>query len=131
MSEKYIEVNIPESVDHQLSTVKINISVENRKVLRDLAREALQAYSDFDSWYVVDEDGDLYEVYEPQGNNELRLHAGNHCLAAFGSFYKAHGEGAERDIDGNVYPTQRAYLKELLGEENYMLMFPKKAKTSI
>lgn len=99
----------------------INNTTHNRKLLRAHAREALAAYSPVMTWLLLDNDGNLSIIEEPQGQAE---YVGNDTvLAQTGSFYKAHGDGAVTDDDGNAYRTQKAYLAELLGHTEFTRLF--------
>lgn len=100
---------------------KINATPENRKILRKHAREALANYSPVMTWLILDKDGDLYIIEEPQGQTEYC--GDDDVLATTGDFYKAHGDGAVTDDYGNKYKTQRDYLTDLLGADNYNRIF--------
>lgn len=90
-------------------------SIENRKKLRGHAREALRAYSPVMTWLLLDEDGDLSILEEPQGQT---FYTGKkEVIATTGGFAKAHGDGAARDSDGMPYKTQWDYLLATFGEE--------------
>ena len=100
---------------------KINSTPKNRKALRSHAAEALRDYSPVMTWLLLDSDGDLREIEEPQGQSEYVGRC--EVIARTGSFYKAHGDGAARDECGDKYPTQRAYLMDLLGAADYTRIF--------
>ena len=102
----------------------INATPANRKQLRDHAREALAAYSRVMTWLVVDQQGDLSTIVEPQGQS---YYVGSDTvIATTGSFHKAHGDGAAVDPStGRSYSTQRAYLSDLLGASEYQRIFGK------
>ena len=101
---------------------KINATPANRKQLRAHAREALAAYSRVMTWLVVDGNGDLSTIVEPQGQT---VYVGSDVvIAATGGFHKAHGDGAAIDPQtGRAYRTQRAYLTDLLGAAEYQRIF--------
>jgi len=99
----------------------IKATVSNRKALREHAREAIAKYSPEMTWLVVDDDGDLRIIAEPQGQTEYV--GEDEVIAATGSFYKAHGNGAATDEMGNEYSTQRDYLIDLLGDSEYRRIF--------
>ena len=99
----------------------INATPYNRKILRKHAREAMCNYSRVMTWLILDNSGDLYIITEPQGQTE---YCGNDdVIAVTGDFYKAHGDGAAKDDYGNVYTTQREYLTDLLGADEYSAIF--------
>ena len=61
--------------------------------------------------------------WEPQGQT---CYVGNdEVIASTGSFQKAHGDGAACDKYGDKYKTQREYLIDLLGEDEYARIFAK------
>lgn len=92
----------------------IEATANNRKILQQHACEALKDYSPVMTWLVLDGDGDLHIIEEPQGQTE---YAGtNVVIARTGGFHKARGDGAARDADGKKYKTQKAYLRDLLQE---------------
>ena len=93
----------------------INATPENRKQLRGHAREALASYSRVMTWLVLDADGDLSTIVEPQGQS---VYVGDgQVIAQTGGFYKAHGDGAAvNPATGRPYKTQREYLVGLLGQ---------------
>jgi hypothetical protein len=99
----------------------INATVANRKILRSHAKEALADYSRVMTWLVLDSDGDLYELIEPQG--QTHYCGRDEVIATTGDFYKAHGDGAARRPDGGKYKAQRDYLQDLLGVTNYARIF--------
>lgn len=101
----------------------IKATVANRKALRSHAREAMRDYSPVMTWLVLDADGDLYEIVEPQGQTFLNLADGDEEIARTGSFYKAHGDGAVRDDWGQKFKSQKAYLNYLLGKDEYNRIF--------
>lgn len=102
---------------------KINATQANRKALREHAREAMEDYSRVMTWLLIDDDGDLYEITEPQGQS---FYSGSDTvLATTGDFYKAHGNGAACDQNGTKYKTQREYLSDLLGKTEYIRIFNK------
>lgn len=102
---------------------KINATASNRKTLRSHAREAMADYSSIMTWLTLDTDGNLREVVEPQGQS---IYVGdNEVIATTGSFYKAHGDGAALDNHGEKYTTQRRYLTDLLGADDYARIFSK------
>lgn len=102
----------------------INATPENRKQLRGHAREALASYSRVMTWLVLDADGDLSTIVEPQGQT---VYVGDDAVvAATGGFEKAHGAGAAIDPKtGRAYRTQSAYLTDLLGAAEYQRIFRK------
>lgn len=103
---------------------KINATPANRKQLRAHAREALAAYSRVMTWLVVDGEGDLSTIVEPQGQTVYV--GGDTVIATTGGFHKAHGDGAAVDpATGRPYSTQRAYLSDLLGAPEYQRIFGK------
>lgn len=103
---------------------KINATPANRKQLRSHAREALAAYSRVMTWLVLDADGDLSTIVEPQGQT---VYVGDDAVVATtGGFHKAHGDGAAVDpATGRPYSTQREYLTDLLGSSEYQRIFGK------
>lgn len=103
---------------------KINATPANRKQLRSHAREAMAAYSRVMTWLVVDQQGDLSTIVEPQGQT---VYVGSETvIATTGGFHKAHGDGAAVDpATGRPYSTQRAYLSDLLGNAEYERVFGK------
>ncbi|MDR1889928.1 MAG: hypothetical protein LBQ81_11220 [Zoogloeaceae bacterium] len=101
----------------------IKATAANRKELRAHAREAMADYSPVMTWLIVDEDGDLYTIEEPQGQTSYV--GGDEIIATTGGFYKAHGDGAARDQYGQKYRTQRDYLIALLGLAEYQRIFVK------
>lgn len=103
--------------------VIINNTVANRKVLREHAREALAAYSPVMTWLLLDAEGNLDILTEPQGQT---YYTGDDIvIATTGGFYKSCGEGEACDEYGNPYKTQRDYLKDLLGKKDYDRLFNK------
>lgn len=99
----------------------INATSTNRKVLRSHAKEALADFSNLMTWLLLDSEGNLTELQEPQGQTS---YVGNdEVVAATGSFYKAHGDGAAVDSNGQKYRTQRDYLTDLLGKAEYARIF--------
>lgn len=105
-----------------MSTSKINATPANRRALREHAREAIAAYSAMMTWLVLDGDGDLYELVEPQGQSSYC--GADDVIASTGSFYKAHGDGAATDPStGRPYRLQRDYLADLLGKADYARIF--------
>ena len=104
-------------------TTQIKANVANRKVLRSHAKEAMADYSPVMTWLVLDNDGDLFEIVEPQGQT---FYTGDdEVIAATGGFHKSCGEGAATDEYGNKFKTQKAYLTDLLGEKEYNRIFGK------
>ena len=107
---------------------KINATVQNRKILRVHAKEAMRAYSPIMTWLLLDSKGNLHILSEPQGHS---FYNGNDIvIATTGGFHKIHGNGngAVTDEWGYKYTSQRAYLKDLL-ENEYDRIFEKmKAK---
>ena len=103
---------------------KINATPANRKQLRAHAREAMEEYSRVMTWLVLDADGDLSTIVEPQGQS---CYVGDDAVvAATGGFHKAHGDGAAIDPQTRrAYRTQRAYLADLLGVSEYQRIFGK------
>ena len=102
-------------------TTQIKATVANRKILRSHAKEAMADYSAVMTWLVLDNDGDLYQIVEPQGQT---YYTGNdEVIATTGGFYKSCGEGAVTDEYGNKYRTQKAYLTDLLGKTEYERIF--------
>ena len=103
---------------------KINATPANRKQLRAHAREALASYSRVMTWLILDNDGDLGTIVEPQGQT---VYVGSETvIAPTGGFHKAHGDGAAVDpATGRPYSTQRAYLSDLLGDAEYERVFGK------
>lgn len=104
-----------------MTTFIINNTIANRKALRAHAKEALRDYSPVMTWLVIEEDGSLYEICEPQGQTYYR--GSDYVFATTGGFHKAHGDGAARNDIGQKYRTQREYLKDLLGKEEYARIF--------
>jgi hypothetical protein len=101
----------------------INATAHNRQVLREHAREALEDYSPIMTWLLLEEDGNLWILSEPQGQTS---YAGDdEIIATTGGFHKAHGDGAATDDNGVRYKTQRAYLTDLLGQDKYNRIFAK------
>ena len=102
-------------------TTQIKATVANRKILRSHAKEAMADYSAVMTWLVLDNDGDLFEIVEAQGQT---FYTGNdEVIAKTGGFYKSCGEGAATDEYGNKYRTQKAYLSDLLGKDEYERIF--------
>lgn len=102
-------------------TTQIKPTVANRKVLRSHAKEAMADYSPVMTWLVLDKDGDLFEIVEPQGQS---CYVGNDkVIATTGGFHKAHGDGAVRDELGQKFKTQKSYLIHLLGKDEYNQIF--------
>lgn len=100
---------------------QIKATVANRKVLREHAREALACYSPVMTWLVLDDNGDLYQIVEPQGQT---FYTGNdEIIATTGGFHKSCGEGAAVNEYGEKYKTQKAYLIGLLGKSEYDRIF--------
>lgn len=101
---------------------KINATPANRSKLRAHAREAMASYSRLMTWLVVDQDGDLTIITEPQGQS---VYVGDgQVIAQTGDFYKAHGDGAAvNPATGRPYKTQREYLACLLGQAEYGRIF--------
>jgi len=99
----------------------INATPSNRKILRAHAREAMRNYSPIMTWLLQEDNGDLYIISEPQGQTGYM--GNDEVLACTGGFYKAHGDGAACDDHGNRYKTQRAYLINLLGLNDYARIF--------
>lgn len=101
----------------------ITNNVTNRKALREHAREALRSYSPVMTWLILDSDGELHEICEPQGQT---YYAGSDVvIATTGGFAKSCGEGAACNEWGEEYRTQRDYLKDLLGKKDYDRLFNK------
>lgn len=99
----------------------INATPANRKILKSHAKEAIAAYSRVMTWLVLDDDGDLYEIIEPQGQT---VYTGDdYVVATTGGFHKSHGDGAATDQSGKAYTTQREYLANLLGATDYERIF--------
>lgn len=99
----------------------IKATVANRKVLRSHAKEAMRAYSPVMTWLLLDSNGELYEIIEPQGQT---FYCGSDkVIATTGGFYKAHGAGAAVDEYGEWYKTQKSYLSDLLGKAEYERIF--------
>ncbi len=103
---------------------KINATPANRKQLRSHAREAMEEYSRVMTWLVLDADGDLSTIVEPQGQS---CYVGSDTvIATTGGFHKAHGEGAAINPQtGRAYRTQCAYLTDMLGVSEYQRIFGK------
>lgn len=101
----------------------IKNTVANRKALRAHAKEALRDYSPVMTWLILDDDGDLYEICEPQGQTYYT--GSDIVIAKTGGFAKAHGDGAARNENGEKYRTQRDYLMDLLGKNDYDRLFKK------
>lgn len=99
----------------------INPTPANRNTLRRHSREALADYSPVMTWLVLDANGDLEIITEPQGQTEYT--GADEVIATTGDFHKAHGNGAETDSHGNKYRTQRDYLTDLLGADCYVRIF--------
>jgi hypothetical protein len=101
--------------------MRINATIQNRKVLRAHAREALLDYSPVMTWLLLDNDGDLYIITEPQGQTE---YTGNdEVIAQTGGFRKAHGDGAAKTEYGDKYRSQSSYLTDLIGADDYNRVF--------
>ena len=101
-------------------TTQIKATAANRKILRSHAKEAMADYSAVMTWLVL-EDGDLYEIINPQGQT---FYTGNDfIIATTGGFHKSCGEGAVTDEYGNKYKTQKSYLSALLGKTEYERIF--------
>ena len=99
----------------------INATAKNRNVLRKHAREALSDYSPVMTWLLLSDNGDLSILQEPQGQT---CYVGDEeVLAETGGFYKAHGNGAAVDRYGRKFSTQRDYLIDLLGRDEYNRVF--------
>lgn len=100
----------------------INATPANRKALRAHAREAMAAYSRIMTWVVLDSEGDLHIIAEPQGQT---VYVGDdEVIATTGGFHKAHGKGAAiNPATGCAYATRREYLTDLLGAEKYNQVF--------
>jgi hypothetical protein len=80
------------------------------------------AYSPVMTWLLLDSDGDLSILEEPQG--QTSYYGDDTIIAQTGSFHKAHGDGAEIDEStGRPYKTQRDYLTDLLGRADYERIF--------
>ena len=94
----------------------------NRKILRAHAREAMAKYSRVMTWLILDNEGNLDIVVEPQGQS---VYVGNdEVLATTGGFYASCGQGGAIDSrTGRAYRTQGAYLSDLLGQNNYNRIF--------
>lgn len=103
--------------------VIINNTPANRKQLRILAQEAMASYSPIMTWVVLDANGDLYTLVEPQGQSYYS--GGDIVIATTGGFAKSCGEGAARDEFGNKFKTQKAFLTHLLGAKEYDRLFNK------
>ena len=103
-------------------TNTINATPANRKALRAHAREAMAAYSQVMTWLVLDRDGNLALIVEPQGQT---VYVGDdEVIATTGGFHKAHGAGAAiNPATGRAYATQRGYLTDLLGAPTYNRVF--------
>lgn len=98
-------------------------SPATRKTLNEWAREVRADYSPLMGWLVKAEDNTLYNIFEPEG---ATIYTGNNTvLAITGGFYKAHGDGAEHDENGNKYRTNKAYFIDLMGFANYSRIFNK------
>lgn len=96
-------------------------TVANRKALREHAREAMREYSPVMTWLILESDGNLYEICEPQGQT---YYTGRDIVVATtGGFAKSCGEGAARNDWGEKYRTQRDYLQDLLGKKDYDRLF--------
>ena len=108
----------------QQTTCMISATPANREALREHAREALRDYSPHMTWLVLDDDGDLREIAEPQGQTYYT--GDDTVIATTGSFEKSHGDGAACDETGRPYTTQRDYLMDLLGATDYKRIFPPK-----
>lgn len=102
---------------------KINATPANRKTLRKHAKEAMADYSPVMTWLLLDKEGDLWILTEPQGQNSYV--GSDEVIATTGSFYKAHGSGAARSHNGEKYTSQKDYLTDLLGESEYNRIFGK------
>lgn len=100
---------------------QIKATIANRKALRAHAREALRDYSPVMTWLVLDSEGDLFEIVEPQGQTYYT--GKDTVIARTGSFAKAHGDGAARNEMGEKYTTQKSYLTDLLGQDDYNRIF--------
>ncbi len=101
--------------------MKIKATVANRKVLREHAKEAMANYSHVITWIVLDANGDLCQITEPQGQNYYN--GKDEVIATTGSLRKACGEGAVTNEYGEEYKTQKSYLIFLLGKSEYERIF--------
>lgn len=101
----------------------IKATAANRKVLRSHAREAMRDYSSVMTWLLLDDDGDLCELVEPQGQTFYT--GSDEVIATTGGFHKSCGEGAATNECGEKFKTQRDYLISLLGEAEYERIFKK------
>lgn len=106
-----------------MSIQKINATPANRKVLRKHAKEAMADYSQVMTWLLLGKDGNLWILTEPQGQTSYV--GADKVIATTGSFYKAHGNGAARNHNGEKYTSQQKYLTDLLGEREYNRIFGK------
>lgn len=104
----------------------IKPTVENRKILREHAKEALKDYSRVITWLVVSQEGKLSIISEPQGQTFYT--GSDEVIDITGGFRKAHGDGAARDKNGQKYTSQMAFLIDLLGVIEYERLFNKKTK---
>ena len=66
----------------------------------------------------------MYEIVEPQGQTYYT--GSDEVIATTGGFRKAHGDGAAVNGYGEKYKTQKAYLSDLLGKNEYERIFGKK-----
>lgn len=104
----------------------INATVENRKLLRKHAKEAMKDYSPVMTWLLVTPTGNLIILEEPQGQS---FYAGEYpVISTTGSFYKASGDGAARNECGEKYKTQKEFLQNLLGCKEYERIFDQNKK---
>lgn len=72
----------------------ITNTAANRKALREHAREALRSYSPVMTWLIVDSDGELHEICEPQGQTYYT--GSDIVIATTGGFAKSCGEGGTK-----------------------------------
>ena len=102
-------------------STQIKATAANRKILRSHAKEAMADYSAVMTWLVLDNDGDLYQIVEPQGQT---FYTGNdEVITTTGGFHKSCGEGAAANEYGEKHKTQKAYLSDLLGKTEYERIF--------
>jgi len=89
---------------------------ENKRVLREHAREALSKYSPCMTWLLLDANGDLRIITEPQGQTS---YAGNDIVIAMtGGFEKSHGNGVEiNPSTGRAFKTQRECIELICNGE--------------
>ena len=65
----------------------------NIRTFQEFAKDAQAEYSPFMGWLLLDNNGDLYYLREPQGQT---IYTGrDKVIAEFGDCYSAHGQGGK------------------------------------